>query len=99
MASTKRIVVVALLSLMVSGCAEALDFGEICGSNQVFLSIIVRAMSPAAELADCANQTDLGNLEVELSQLGEDATEDEIEAHRNEWQERHDRVIGAGGLG
>ena len=39
-----------------------------------------------------------GNLEVELSQLGEDAGAAEIEAHKADWQARHNRVIEAGGL-
>ncbi len=39
-----------------------------------------------------------GNLEVELTQLGDDADEAQKEAHRKEWQERHDHVLEAGGL-
>ena len=39
-----------------------------------------------------------GNLEVELSQLGEETGEQETAAHRIEWQQRHDKVIAAGGL-
>ena len=39
-----------------------------------------------------------GNLEAELSQLGPEATDADRQAHRLVWQERHDRVIAAGGL-
>jgi preprotein translocase subunit SecA len=39
-----------------------------------------------------------GNLEAELSQLGPEATDDDRQAHRAVWQDRHDRVIAAGGL-
>jgi len=39
-----------------------------------------------------------GNLDVELSQLGEDLSEEAIAAHRAEWQQRHERVLAAGGL-
>jgi preprotein translocase subunit SecA len=39
-----------------------------------------------------------GNLEVELSQLGDDADEAAIEAHKADWQQRHDQVLAAGGL-
>jgi preprotein translocase subunit SecA len=39
-----------------------------------------------------------GNVEAELAALGSDATEDERAQHRAEWQQRHDQVIGAGGL-
>ena len=39
-----------------------------------------------------------GNLEAELAALGEDATEEEKEKVRAEWQKRHDAVIAAGGL-
>ncbi|MBX3726240.1 MAG: preprotein translocase subunit SecA [Xanthomonadales bacterium] len=39
-----------------------------------------------------------GNLEVELSQLPEDASEAEREKVRGDWQVRHDQVIAAGGL-
>jgi preprotein translocase subunit SecA len=39
-----------------------------------------------------------GNLEVELSQLGEGAGEQEVAAHRVEWKARHDKVLAAGGL-
>jgi preprotein translocase subunit SecA len=39
-----------------------------------------------------------GNLEAELAALGPEATEADREARRRQWQERHDAVIGAGGL-
>ncbi|MDZ3822336.1 MAG: preprotein translocase subunit SecA [Pseudoxanthomonas sp.] len=39
-----------------------------------------------------------GNLEVELSQLPEDASEAERQKVRGDWQLRHDEVIAAGGL-
>jgi preprotein translocase subunit SecA len=39
-----------------------------------------------------------GNVEVELSQLGENAGADEVAAHRADWQKRHEQVIAAGGL-
>jgi len=39
-----------------------------------------------------------GNIEVELSQLGDAATEDEIAAHKVEWEKRHEAVLAAGGL-
>jgi len=39
-----------------------------------------------------------GNLEAELTQLGQEATDAERQAHRAEWQQRHDQVIAAGGL-
>ena len=39
-----------------------------------------------------------GNLEAELGQLGPEATDADRVAHRAVWQERHDRVIAAGGL-
>jgi preprotein translocase subunit SecA len=39
-----------------------------------------------------------GNLTAELAALGPDATEDERSRHREDWQRRHDTVIGAGGL-
>jgi len=39
-----------------------------------------------------------GNLEAELTQLGPDATDADRQAHRAEWQQRHDEVIAAGGL-
>lgn len=38
-----------------------------------------------------------GNLETELEQL-EGASEEELKRHREEWQQRHDAVIKAGGL-
>ncbi|WP_421620955.1 preprotein translocase subunit SecA [Alkalilimnicola ehrlichii] len=39
-----------------------------------------------------------GNLEAELAELGEDASEEKIEQVKRDWQARHDRVIEAGGL-
>jgi len=39
-----------------------------------------------------------GNLEVELGQLGEGASEEDIKAYRVEWKGRHERVLAAGGL-
>ncbi len=39
-----------------------------------------------------------GNLEVELAELGDAANDAERVAHRAEWQQRHDRVLTAGGL-
>ncbi|MEE4216001.1 MAG: SEC-C metal-binding domain-containing protein, partial [Xanthomonadales bacterium] len=39
-----------------------------------------------------------GNLEVELSQLGDDADDAAIEAHKADWQQRHEQVLAAGGL-
>ncbi len=39
-----------------------------------------------------------GNLEAELSQLGPEVTDADRQAHRVVWQDRHDRVIAAGGL-
>ncbi|MCK9489435.1 MAG: preprotein translocase subunit SecA [Xanthomonadales bacterium] len=39
-----------------------------------------------------------GNLEVELSQLPEDASEAEIQTVRDDWRQRHDAVLAAGGL-
>ncbi|WP_370981302.1 preprotein translocase subunit SecA [Agaribacterium sp. ZY112] len=39
-----------------------------------------------------------GNLDVELKQLGEDATEAQKEAVKADWQKRHDIVLEAGGL-
>ncbi|MEQ1801155.1 MAG: preprotein translocase subunit SecA [Gammaproteobacteria bacterium] len=39
-----------------------------------------------------------GNLEAELAQLGTEATDADRQAHRAEWQQRHDQVIAAGGL-
>ncbi|WP_376689811.1 preprotein translocase subunit SecA [Wenzhouxiangella sp. EGI_FJ10409] len=39
-----------------------------------------------------------GNLEAELRDLGEDASEDQRRKVREDWQARHDRVIEAGGL-
>ncbi len=39
-----------------------------------------------------------GNLEVELAQRGEGTDQPQIDAHKADWQQRHDRVLGAGGL-
>ncbi len=39
-----------------------------------------------------------GSLEAELEALGEDATPEQIEQVKAEWQKRHDEVIAAGGL-
>lgn len=39
-----------------------------------------------------------GNLEVELVELGEDVTAEEIKQYREQWQLRHNEVIEAGGL-
>ena len=39
-----------------------------------------------------------GNLELELEELGSDATEEEKEALRKDWEERHRKVLEAGGL-
>jgi preprotein translocase subunit SecA len=39
-----------------------------------------------------------GNLDAELGELGEDVGEEEIQTHRDAWQERHNAVIEAGGL-
>jgi preprotein translocase subunit SecA len=39
-----------------------------------------------------------GSLDSELSQLGDDVSEAEIEAVKAEWQKRHDKVLEAGGL-
>jgi len=39
-----------------------------------------------------------GNLDAELAELGEDADEQTIEQHRQQWQQRHNDVIAAGGL-
>ena len=39
-----------------------------------------------------------GNLEVELAQLGDDADAAAIEAHKADWQKRHEQVLAAGGL-
>jgi len=39
-----------------------------------------------------------GNLEAELKQLGENATEEEIQRCRADWEQRHEQVIEAGGL-
>jgi preprotein translocase subunit SecA len=39
-----------------------------------------------------------GNLEVEITNLGEDATEKQISALKAEWKKRHEMVMAAGGL-
>ena len=39
-----------------------------------------------------------GNLEMELEDLGPDATEEQKEALRKDWEERHRKVLEAGGL-
>jgi len=39
-----------------------------------------------------------GNLEVELAELGEDVDEQAIAQHREQWQQRHNDVLEAGGL-
>jgi preprotein translocase subunit SecA len=39
-----------------------------------------------------------GSLQTELAKLGEDASEEEINAHKKSWQDRHDQVIAVGGL-
>src|SRR5690606_34299452 len=39
-----------------------------------------------------------GNPEVEIQQLGEDATEEQVQKIRNEWKVRHEAVLAAGGL-
>ncbi len=39
-----------------------------------------------------------GNLEMELEDLGPDATEEQKEALRRDWEERHRKVLEAGGL-
>ncbi|MDO6764545.1 preprotein translocase subunit SecA [Agarivorans sp. 1_MG-2023] len=39
-----------------------------------------------------------GNLQVEISALGEDATEQKIAEVKQQWQLRHDAVLAAGGL-
>ncbi|RLK48572.1 protein translocase subunit secA [Alkalispirillum mobile] len=39
-----------------------------------------------------------GNLDAELAELGDDASEGRIEKIKQDWQTRHDRVIEAGGL-
>ncbi len=39
-----------------------------------------------------------GNLQVEISALGEDASEQQIAEIKQRWQERHDAVLAAGGL-
>jgi len=39
-----------------------------------------------------------GNLGVEISQLGDDADAQQIEALKADWKQRHERVLAAGGL-
>ena len=39
-----------------------------------------------------------GNIEVELSQLGESPTAEQIAELKADWQQRHEKVLGAGGL-
>ncbi len=39
-----------------------------------------------------------GNLDAELAALGEEATEEQREQVRRNWQERHEKVIASGGL-
>lgn len=39
-----------------------------------------------------------GNLQVELAELGDDATDAQKEALKEDWQQRHDAVLAAGGL-
>src|SRR5699024_932799 len=39
-----------------------------------------------------------GNLEAELRDLGEDASEEQRRKVRENWQQRHDQVLEAGGL-
>jgi len=39
-----------------------------------------------------------GNLDAELAELGEETNEQDIQTHRDAWQERHNAVIEAGGL-
>jgi preprotein translocase subunit SecA len=39
-----------------------------------------------------------GNLDAELEQLGEEATDADRKKHREDWQQRHDLVLQAGGL-
>ncbi|ABM62791.1 preprotein translocase subunit SecA [Halorhodospira halophila] len=39
-----------------------------------------------------------GNLDQELAELGEDPDPAEVERRKAEWQDRHDRVVNAGGL-
>lgn len=39
-----------------------------------------------------------GNLKAEIEALGEDATQEQIDALTQDWQQRHDAVIKAGGL-
>ena len=39
-----------------------------------------------------------GNLQVELEQLGDNASEEQIEALKADWQQRHEAVLAAGGL-
>ncbi|BAU58443.1 preprotein translocase subunit SecA [Halorhodospira halochloris] len=39
-----------------------------------------------------------GNLDAELAELGEDADQQEIARRKEQWQQRHDQVVEAGGL-
>ncbi|RFA30331.1 preprotein translocase subunit SecA [Alkalilimnicola ehrlichii] len=39
-----------------------------------------------------------GNLDAELAELGEDASQEQLERARQEWEERHNKVVEAGGL-
>ncbi|GAB3482547.1 preprotein translocase subunit SecA [Marinomonas epiphytica] len=39
-----------------------------------------------------------GNVQVEIAQLGENATQEQIEAQKADWQQRHEAVLAAGGL-
>lgn len=39
-----------------------------------------------------------GSLRAELNALGKDATEEAKQAVRDDWQQRHDAVLAAGGL-
>ncbi|WP_200260236.1 preprotein translocase subunit SecA, partial [Halorhodospira neutriphila] len=39
-----------------------------------------------------------GNLDAELAELGDDPDPAEVERRKADWQERHDRVVAAGGL-
>ncbi len=66
--------------------------------------IIARAGEPGA-ITIATNMagrgTDIvlgGNLDAELADLAEDADAAQIEQVKDDWQERHDRVVAAGGL-
>lgn len=39
-----------------------------------------------------------GNLQVEITELGEDVAEQKVEALREDWKQRHEHVLKAGGL-